>query len=137
MRTDGHEAVSLAASGSPKLGSAQSATETRSSRPPRPGPHERRAATCDSRGRSSAGPRVTGLATEPRWPGLSTRRGSGGGRTAREQQRAARRGAAVPIALLLGAGGYQGPEGCCSALLVVLGVVVVVGRLPGWPRRSS
>eukprot|EP00964_Phaeocystis_antarctica_P086890 scaffold55066_cov58-Phaeocystis_antarctica.AAC.1 len=95
MRTGGHEAASLAASGSPKLGSAQSATETRSSRLPRPGPHERRAATCDSRGRSSASPRVIGLAREPRWPGLS-RGGSGNGRTAREQQPAARRGTTIP-----------------------------------------
>eukprot|EP00964_Phaeocystis_antarctica_P105666 scaffold70663_cov63-Phaeocystis_antarctica.AAC.1 len=101
MRTDGHEAASLAASGSPKLLFAQSQPETRSSRLPGPGPHERRAATCDSRGRSSAGLCVVGLAREPRWPGLS-RGGSGNGRTAREQQRAARRGAAVPIALLLG-----------------------------------
>eukprot|EP00964_Phaeocystis_antarctica_P043032 scaffold24676_cov61-Phaeocystis_antarctica.AAC.1 len=90
------QAASLAASGSPKLGSAQSAPETRSSRLPGPGPHERRAATCDSRGRSSVSPRVIGLAKELRWPGLS-RCGSGSGRTAREQQRAARRGTAIPI----------------------------------------
>eukprot|EP00964_Phaeocystis_antarctica_P139543 scaffold104321_cov63-Phaeocystis_antarctica.AAC.4 len=105
MRTDGHEAASLAASGSPKLGSAQSAPETRSSRLPCPGPHERRVATCDSRGRSSVSPRVIGLATEPRWPGLS-RCGRGSGRTAQEQQQAARRGAAEPP---------LGPASCGSA----------------------
>eukprot|EP00964_Phaeocystis_antarctica_P057265 scaffold33865_cov50-Phaeocystis_antarctica.AAC.2 len=96
--TSAWQATSLAASGSPKFGSAESATEmTRSSRLPCPGPCPlRRAATCEPRGRSSAGLCVVGLAREPCWPGLS-RGGGGNGRAAREQQRAARRGTAIPI----------------------------------------
>eukprot|EP00964_Phaeocystis_antarctica_P005489 scaffold3002_cov52-Phaeocystis_antarctica.AAC.2 len=62
-------------------------------------------------------PRVLGRARELRWPGLSTRRGSGGGGTARERQRAARRRAAVPIAPSLGPenGGRGGAGGSSGA----------------------